>query len=205
VKEQGDATKSGSRRKFLRNAGMAAGGVALIGATGRASGQAPGSESARPVRRDAAVIRASAQSPDLEQGPAGGSQPPTPTTNPPPAPAGGPQGPVRASAPAEKHLKHLGPLHNLSGTWMGTGFNLIPLPDFAELKVSTSGGGGILNIPFVVANAKVTQFDATFWIEKVLQPDGVNHFMQLQYTQRLVLFFKEISWPHISIATLVKQ
>ena len=62
----------------------------------------------------------------------------------------------------------------------------------------------LLNIPFVVPNAKVTQMEAIFWIEKVLQPDG-THFMQLQYTQTVILFLKDINWPHISVATLVKQ
>ena len=61
-----------------------------------------------------------------------------------------------------------------------------------------------MNIPFVVANANVTQFDAIFWIERVRQPDG-SHFMQLQYTQTVILNFLGINWPHISVATLVKQ
>ena len=73
------------------------------------------------------------------------------------------------------------------------------------LSVSTQNGGGLFNIPFVVTNANATQFEAIFWIEKVLQPDGVTEFMQLQYTQTVILFFKDISWPHISVATLVKQ
>ena len=63
---------------------------------------------------------------------------------------------------------------------------------------------GLLNIPFLDSNAQATQFDAIFWIEKVLQPDG-SHFMQLQYTQTVILSFLGISWPHISVATLVKQ
>ena len=64
--------------------------------------------------------------------------------------------------------------------------------------------GGVLNIPFVVSNAEVTQMNAIFWIEKVRQPDG-THFMQLQYTQTIILNFLNINWPHISVATLVKQ
>ena len=64
--------------------------------------------------------------------------------------------------------------------------------------------GGVLNIPFVVSNAKVTQMNAIFWIEKVRQADG-THFMQLQYTQTIILNFLNINWPHISVATLVKQ
>ncbi len=72
------------------------------------------------------------------------------------------------------------------------------------LSVSTKGGGGLVNIPFLVANANATQLDAIFWIETVEQPDGTP-FMQLQYTQTVLLSFLDISWPHISVATLVKQ
>ncbi len=72
------------------------------------------------------------------------------------------------------------------------------------LSVSTKGGGGLVNIPFLVANANAMQLDAIFWIETVEQPDGTQ-FMQLQYTQTVILSFLNISWPHISVATLVKQ
>jgi hypothetical protein len=65
-------------------------------------------------------------------------------------------------------------------------------------------GGGLLNIPFLVSNANATQFKATFWIETVQQEDGTT-FMQLQYTQTVILNFLKINWPHISVATLVKQ
>jgi hypothetical protein len=46
--------------------------------------------------------------------------------------------------------------------------------------------------------------DATFWIETVQQPDG-STFLQLQYTQTVLLNFLGIDWPHISVATLTKQ
>jgi hypothetical protein len=64
--------------------------------------------------------------------------------------------------------------------------------------------GGVLNIPFVTSNANVTQFQSIFWIETVRQQDGTT-FMQLQYTQTIILNFLNINWPHISVATLVKQ
>jgi hypothetical protein len=64
--------------------------------------------------------------------------------------------------------------------------------------------GGITSIPFVVQNANATQLDAIFWIETVQQPDG-SSFMQLQYTQTVILNFLGINWPHVSVATLVKQ
>jgi len=350
MSKRSDEIKRGSRREFLRGAGVAAGGVALIGADLPASAQIPGADQAPAGRQDRSVIRASAQTPKAD-----------------PAPAGGQKPPIRASSPAETHLKHLGPLHNLGGTWVGSGFNLISLPDFADskpfrlklsstrevleftqiggpvpnrgsqgqpdinlfgltylqrvsdvvtngalhiepglwlfvpetnvpkqgatvvrqgsiphgtsillqgaviptvnggprigvvdstpftaagpivnpgylapftdpplppdfkpsfvknlnlalqedilgqtivetevLSVSTTNGGGIVNIPFLVSNANAVRFDAIFWIEKVLQTDG-THFLQLQYTQTTILNFLDISWPHISVATLVKQ
>lgn len=70
--------------------------------------------------------------------------------------------------------------------------------------ISTNPVGGIVNIPFVVSNANATRLDAIFWIETVTQPDG-SSFMQLQYTQTVILNFLGIDWPHVSVATLVKQ
>jgi len=70
--------------------------------------------------------------------------------------------------------------------------------------VSTTPGGGILNIPFVTANANASQLDAVFWIETVPGGPGVS-FVQLQYTQTVTLNFEGIQWPHITLATLLKQ
>lgn len=66
-------------------------------------------------------------------------------------------------------------------------------------------GGGILNIPFVTTNANALSLDATFWIETVTPPGGAQPFLQLQYTQTVILNFLNINWPHISVATLVKN
>jgi hypothetical protein len=60
---------------------------------------------------------------------------------------------------------------------------------------------GISNIPFLDHNAQVREFDATFYIEHVDTSSG-NSFMQLQYTQRAILRFAGIDWPHLSVATL---
>jgi hypothetical protein len=81
--------------------------------------------------------------------------------------------------------------------------------DVLDISTVTSSdspfqGGGLLNIPCLEKNAKATEFTATFWIETVQQPDGTT-FLQLQYTQRVILNFLNINWPHISVATLVKQ
>ena len=79
------------------------------------------------------------------------------------------------------------------------------------LDVSTNppqGGailpGGVVNIPFVVTNANATSVSAIFWIETV-QPESGAPFLQLQYTQTVILNFLGIDWPHISVATLVKR
>ncbi len=70
-------------------------------------------------------------------------------------------------------------------------------------------GGGADNIAFLTGsripagapNARVSRVTATFWIERV-RDQGGNEFDQLQYTQRVLLDFKGLSWPHISVATL---
>jgi hypothetical protein len=64
--------------------------------------------------------------------------------------------------------------------------------------------GGIVNIPFIRANADVKSFSAIFWIETVQNPDG-SKFLQLQYTQTVILDFDNLKWPHVSVATLIKQ
>lgn len=65
--------------------------------------------------------------------------------------------------------------------------------------------GGIENIPFVVQNANATSMSAIFWIEKVQREHGPGTFLQLQYTQKVILNFLGIDWPHIQVATLVKH
>jgi hypothetical protein len=65
-------------------------------------------------------------------------------------------------------------------------------------------GAGILNIPFVKDNAEARQMTAQFWIETVL-PDQGPPFVQLQYSQTVMLRFDEVDWPHISVATLIRQ
>lgn len=78
------------------------------------------------------------------------------------------------------------------------------------LNISTTttvGGqpGGIQNIPFVTQNANATSMNATFWIEKVQDAETGGEHLQLQYTQTILLNFLGIDWPHINVATLIKQ
>jgi hypothetical protein len=85
----------------------------------------------------------------------------------------------------------------------------------ATLKISTtdlnppSSGGGAANIAFLQGasggpNAQTVQMDAVFWIETIKKGDGSTEH-QLQYSQTVLLNFNGLSWPHVSVATLVKQ
>jgi hypothetical protein len=82
--------------------------------------------------------------------------------------------------------------------------NGLEVVETTVFKVSTENLGAIVNIPFVTVNANATKLDATFWIEKVAQPNAPA-FLQLQYTQTVMLEFDGVVWPHISVATLTKQ
>jgi len=77
----------------------------------------------------------------------------------------------------------------------------IALPGFIPTEPDITGG--ISNIPFVIKNANANSFTAIFWIETVKNKDG-SQFLQLQYSQTLILNFGGLNWPHISVATLIK-
>lgn len=96
-----------------------------------------------------------------------------------------------------------------------------PAPQPASHLVTVpDGGGGTENIPFLTANAATGQVNATFWIERVADPFFPGRsFLQLQYSQTVLLNFPidvaptaanpsglvNLSWPHVSVATLTKQ
>jgi hypothetical protein len=71
-------------------------------------------------------------------------------------------------------------------------------------------GGGANNIAFLTgkgappaggANAIAVRAQAIFWIEQVKDADG-REFVQLQYSQRVLLSFNGLNWPHVTVATL---
>ena len=85
----------------------------------------------------------------------------------------------------------------------------------STLRISTvplnppPSGGGTANISFLQGaaggpNAQSIEIDAIFWVETVLNPDGSKKLL-LQYSQRVLLNFNGLSWPHISVATLEKH
>ncbi|MGU7785125.1 heme-binding protein [Burkholderia sp. PU8-34] len=69
-------------------------------------------------------------------------------------------------------------------------------------------GGGTTNISFLQGaangpNADAARVEAIFWIETIRLPNGATK-LQLQYTQKVILDFNGLSWPHVSVATLEK-
>jgi len=66
-------------------------------------------------------------------------------------------------------------------------------------------GVGTANTFFLVENASANHVFATFWIETVKKPHKPGHFLQLQYTQSVMLDFNGLRWPHVSVATLRKK
>jgi hypothetical protein len=66
-------------------------------------------------------------------------------------------------------------------------------------------GVGTANTFFLTENASANHVTATFWIEKVKKAHAHGHFLQLQYTQTVMLDFNGLRWPHVSVATLRKK
>jgi hypothetical protein len=71
-------------------------------------------------------------------------------------------------------------------------------------------GGGQSNTAFLAGvdptdqagNASANLVQATFWIESVAAQGISPAFMQLQYTQTVMLDFNNLRWPHVTVATL---
>ena len=85
--------------------------------------------------------------------------------------------------------------------------------DSSAPQATPDAGGGTDNIAFLVGkgapraggpNASSARVTAIFWIERVRDHNG-HEFNQLQYTQRVLLNFKGLSWPHVTVGTLVTQ
>jgi hypothetical protein len=91
------------------------------------------------------------------------------------------------------------------------------------LTVSTADtsvpGGGTVNTAFLAGppspggqqgtgeqgNASANLVEAIFWIETVTAEGDSPAFMQLQYSQTVMLDFNGIRWPHVTVATLRQQ
>lgn len=83
-------------------------------------------------------------------------------------------------------------------------------PDQTVRPPRPDGGGGTANIAFLEGkgsppaggpNADAKKVTTTFWIEEIDDGNGQTS-LQLQYTQRVLLNFNGLSWPHVTVATL---
>jgi len=54
-----------------------------------------------------------------------------------------------------------------------------------------------------VANADTLSLESVFAIETVRGPLGAE-YLQLQYSQTALLNFGGLSWPHVTVGTLIK-
>jgi hypothetical protein len=97
---------------------------------------------------------------------------------------------------------------------LATGVAGKTIKSVTQLTISTTdlnpptSGGGTANIAFLTGaaggpNAMSAQMDATFWISDFVDAHGKPGTM-LQYSQRVLLNFNTLSWPHVSVATLIK-
>ena len=71
------------------------------------------------------------------------------------------------------------------------------------LITSSSQSGGIANIPFISSNANTLDMESVFAIQTVLDATG-NEFLQMQYSQVAMLNFRGMTFPHITVGTMVK-
>jgi hypothetical protein len=97
---------------------------------------------------------------------------------------------------------------SLQGTTMKSLTTLHVSTDHNVIKA----GGGTANTAFLAAsgnppggNARASRTEATFWIETIAGTGGGADTHQLQYTQLVMLDFNGLSWPHVTVGTLVKQ
>lgn len=71
------------------------------------------------------------------------------------------------------------------------------------LITSTAQAGGIANIPFISSNANALDMESAFAIQTIVDSTG-NEFLQMQYSQLAMLNFRGMSFPHVTVGTLIK-
>jgi hypothetical protein len=71
------------------------------------------------------------------------------------------------------------------------------------LPTTTESAGGVDNIPFITHNANAVHFDSVFAIQRIVGPLDTE-LLQLQYTQTALLNFRGMTFPHVTVATMVK-
>jgi hypothetical protein len=76
------------------------------------------------------------------------------------------------------------------------------LPHITRL-ITSADQAEIGNIPFIVRNADAVSLESVFAIEAVQGPLG-QEYLQLQYSQTALLNFRGLSFPHVTVGTLIK-
>ena len=76
------------------------------------------------------------------------------------------------------------------------------LPHITRL-ITSADQAQIGNIPFIVRNADAISLESVFAIETVQGPEGTE-YQQLQYSQTALLNFRGMSFPHVTVGTLIK-
>lgn len=94
----------------------------------------------------------------------------------------------------------LGPLASLPGTWKGAGFHAIWRPDNNQPPRNREHplpaghpGSGPAHRHDGDEYAAIRAIEP-FWPEET--------YLQLQYSQLVILLFNQILWPHVTVATL---
>ncbi len=77
------------------------------------------------------------------------------------------------------------------------------LTKIIRLITNTAEINGTCNIPFIEKNADTPSLESVFAIETVQNPGG-DDFLQLQYSQTAILNFRGMSFPHVTVGTLIK-
>jgi hypothetical protein len=100
----------------------------------------------------------------------------------------------------------------LQSSLQGTTVTAVTTLQVSSLDGVIKSGGGTANTAFLATsgspaggNARATEVVATFWIETIAGTGGQPDTLQLQYTQLVMLDFNGLSWPHVTVGTLVKQ
>ncbi|GLY29222.1 heme-binding protein [Kineosporia sp. NBRC 101731] len=79
----------------------------------------------------------------------------------------------------------------------------LQIQHITRLITNTPPTGGVANIPFITANADNPTLNSVFAIQSIVGPGG-REYQQLQYAQTALLNFRGLSWPHVTVGTLVK-
>ena len=69
--------------------------------------------------------------------------------------------------------------------------------------ITMTATDGIANIPFIVTNADAPSLESVFAIETV-EDASIGEYLQLQYSQTALLNFRGMSFPHVTVGTLIK-